>query len=1049
MRSRLMTFVLLGFVLTGNLAAGAGTTVLNFSEFKTDTRQDWNASNYADYMPNTPAIVSEVLTPKGGLDVRLNIPNEQADFKYPVCMLIPQSYPQAASADLRVNPYTQYFRFAVDKSVDAEALVLIESFELLSNPGTKQAPGVKLWITDSKREVVWGPVIVSPYSAQKGRIWPQEIPPTVKADTETTLWIQDLDSFNIVNIKDGYWAIDNLRFCQLTKAEQAERRGYELTNVGREDQRKVERGALNPARVEVAYFPSKQQVVVAFSAIELADRLDQLRAEFTIASNKTGQTVASGAIDKFNETIMAGVLDIKNARPGKYSVRARLLQGEKLLDEHIEQLEVKPLPVWWDNKIGILPDDKVPPPWTNLVVKSDKASGISDISCWNRIYRYRKSLLPVQVETTGVEILNRPIQLKGTINGKSCSTAPGRVKFVKKTNSRVEFTTTGSLGDLPLRTETWMEFDGLMWVKLHLEPKGTVNVSDLRLEIPVKREYATLYNSDREDDRKGIGELEDSFFTRFDPIWNRATQCWLGDEYRGIHWCAESDRNWQLNDPHKGIGYIRHPEQVVVTINFIDHDVKITEPMTLEFGLMATPTKPKPKGWRSWRFGYGHDPGTLGKSKRTDAGAGATAYGPNDTNYEVGFSYWSKFLRTRYPLANSEAPGRIKHLLKQGIKVVPDCTIVWCNPIGPEYSYFQDEWHPAHWALPDVEKMNADKNWLEYAACPGCKSYADWKVWALTKLVKRLNLHGIYFDMSMPTLCGSHWHDCGFQDENRGWPPVNGYFPDGYGPCLPYRRLIDQIGHYHPETQILATRELFKRFYITAKQHDPNFMIVYHTSGDYYMSINSFCTAIYLGEDLRRPPTNYYHKLKIDTFRAGYMGHNLGPLSLFLPEFTSSAARAKEDVNFWRTPAAEKQVRQLIGMLLVHDCDAMPSGSTLHPYDEVRAAQNEFGQWDDAMEFLPYWNNSNYVLINPKDKNLVCSVFRGKPKNPDAKSRVMLVVFNNTDKDVQTKVGLSFKNLKVSGTQLRDLRTGEVFKIQGNVSSVNMPYRDFRMLLLE
>ena len=301
----------------------------------------------------------------------------------------------------------------------------------------------------------------------------------------------------------------------------------------------------------------------------------------------------------------------------------------------------------------------------------------------------------------------------------------------------------------------------------------------------------------------------------------------------------------------------------------------------------------------------------------------------------------------------------------------------------------------------------------------------------------------------MPTLCGSSWHGCGFQDDKRGWPPVGGYFSDGYGPCLPYRRLIDQIGRYHPETQLLATRELFKRFYIAAKQHAPDFMIVYHSSGEYDMGINSFCTSIYLGEDLRVPPANYYEKLKIDMFRAGYMGHNLGPVATFLPEFAPVAARMKEDPAFWHTPAAEKQVRQLLGMLLVHDCDATAGSSTLKPYERMRAAQDEFGQWDDAMEFLPYWNNSEYVKINPENKNLVCSVFRGKPEDPAVKSKVMLVIFNNTDKDTDTKVGLNFKNLKVSGTQLRDLRTGEIFKIAGNISTISMPYRDFRMLLLE
>jgi len=1022
--------------------AFGGTTVLDFSEFDADKALNWNATGYADHLPQTPAIVTEVYADGPAVTVRKRLAGEQADFAYPVAVLGCDSYPQRGGGDLDGNSYAQFFRFRRDDAVDAGALVAIESFDLLSNPGTKQAPGVKIWIENSRRRTVWGPVIVSPYGAKKGRIWRQEVPPTVKADREMTLWIQDLDPFNKVNLRDGYWSIDNLRFSQLTKAEARARQGYDLARVGREA-KELAMGSLNPARFEVAHFPSKRQVVVAISVADKMDVLDQLRAECGVSGAHGQGMLVQTTIDKFTDEVVAGVLDVKDLKPATYQVQCRLYQAGRLIGQHSEKLTIKPLPPWWDNKLGILPEDQVPAPWTNLQVKSDP-SGASEIRCWNRAYRYRNSLLPVQIVTAGAEILDAPVQLRGTVNGRKAATGHAHVTFTKKTNARVEWTTAASLGDLPVRTETWMEYDGFAWIKLYLEPKSPVTVSKLQLAIPVKRRYATLYNSDREDDLKGIGAVEDRFFTRFDPIWNRAVVCWLGDEYRGIHWCAESDRNWQLNDPHQGIGYVRHAKQVVVTINFIDHQVKIDKPTEFEFGLMATPIKPMPRGRRSWRFGFGDDPGTVSKG-----GTGATKYGPIGTTHELGFSYWSKYLRTRYPVPNEEAAGRIKLLEKQGIKVLPDCTLVWINPIGPEYRYFQDEWHPAPFALPDVDKMDADKDWLEYPACPGNKSFVDWKIWQLNKMIKQLNLPGIYFDMSFPVLCGSHWHGCGFQDPNRSWPPVRGYFPDGYGPALPYRRLIDQVGHYHPETQILATRELFKRFYVVAKQHDPDFMIVYHSSGDMHMAINSFCTAVYLGEEFRRPPPNYYQKLPLDTFRAKYMGHNLGPVSLFLPEFASSAHRSGGDPNFWYSPQADKQIRQLIGMLLVHDCDATPSFSTLEPYNRLRKAQDRFGQWDDDMQFLPYWNNAEYVRVRPVDENLVCSVFRGKPKNAKQKPRVMLVLFNNTDKDVTATLKLNFDKLAVTGRELLDLRTDEKFAVKTGVAVVDMPYRDFRMLLIK
>jgi len=1023
--------------------ACAGTSVLGFDEFQADTRRNWQAMRYGSHLPDTPAIITEVYAK--GLDVRVRVPGEEAGFQYPICVLACETYPEPKSENLVANPFTQYFRFGRDEAIGADALVAIDSFDLLSMPGTYQAPGLKVWVEDAIRKPVWGPVVVSPYGARKGRVWHMEVPSSVGADSELTLWIQDLDSHNRVNLRDGMWGIDNLKFSQVTSQQAAARKRPRSPAVR---DNPLPRGALSPERFEIAHLPSRKQVVVAVSLVGLEPVPVKPRAEFSVGLPHGRKIIASGAIDSFTEKVAAGVLDIKDCRPGKYLVRARLYDGRKVIAEHSEELEVKPLPEWWDNKLGILPAGVVPEPWTSLVVKSDKDT--HDISCWNRTYRYRDSVFPAAVTTAGAQILSRPIELRGVVNGRSCGVRFEGLRFTKKANDRVEFTATGSLGGVPVRAETWIEFDGFMWVKLCLEPEGTVNLSGLQLDIPVKREHATLYNSDREDDFKGIGSIDkigESFHTRFDPIWNRAVQCWLGDEERGIHWCAESDRNWHLRDPHQGIGYVRYPEEVVVTIKFVDHEVKISEPFSLEFGLMATPNKPKPAGWRSWRFGHGNDEGNP-----EYGGAGKTKYGPRGSNYEIGFAYWSKYARSRYPQPHPSTAGRVKNLLDQGIKVIPDCSIVWNYPLGPEYLYFMDEWHTMPFAVPDIEKMDPKKQWLEYPICPRNKSAVDWWIWAIDRTIGDLDLHGIYFDMSSPPLCGSHWHGCGFQDPGRPWPPVNSYFPDGYGPSLPHRRLIDEIGHFHPETQILATREKYKRFYNVAKRHDPNFITVFHSSGDMYLSLNAFVTFICWGEEWRRPPADYYEKLPLDRFRAAYMCHNLGPMMVFLPEFAPSAQRAG-DKNWQRwykdTPEVRKKVRHLLGMLLLHDVKVWPAFSTFEPYDQIRDAQDEFGQWDDAMEFLPYWHNSQYLLLEPEDENLVCSVFRGKPQGADVQPRAMFVMFNNTDQDMDAAMHLNFKNLGISGTQLRDLQTAEMFPIRDGSARVNMPCRDYRMLLLE
>ena len=791
-------------------------------------------------------------------------------------------------------------------------------------------------------------------------------------------------------------------------------------------------------RYEVAHLPSGNRVVAAVSVP--APPLETLHAKVEIRGDDD-RALVTAAINDFTEPVMAAVLSTAELQPGNYQAHISLLNEDTAIGQHQAAFEIKPRPEWWDNEIGILAPGVVPAPWTPMTVDG------TTVNCWNRSYQFKNSPLPSVITTADAQILQHPIRYAATVNGKTVTTDSASVAIAAQTDSRIELTATDTLGELQLNSKIWIEFDGFMWITTTFTPGATTTCSQLKLEIPIKPEYATLYNSDREDDNKGIGAIkQDQFFTAYDPIWNRAVQAWIGDEARGIHWCAESDRNWRLRRPDRGIGYIRRDDAVVMTVNFIDHPVKLEKPFTLAFGLMATPSRPKPRGWRSWRIGRGNDPGTLSMGR-----AGETKAEPERTNYAYATSYWSKYPRSRYPVPNPEAKGRVDSLLSQGIKAMPDSSLVWDNPIGPEYQYFKWEWHTAPFARPDTSKMNPQKDWLEYPNCPRNKSYVDWKIWNLNRTIEELDLHGMYFDMSSPPVCGSHWHGCGFQDDDRGWPPVNGYFPTGYGAHISERRLIDEIGRYHPETQLLATRELFKRFYIMAKSHDPEFFIMFHNSGDWLCSIISFVGSTHQGEQFRRPSSgaNYYQALTLDQYRASCMGHNFGPPDCFLPEFASTASRSGQDPNYWYTEAAEPEVRHLLGMILVHDSKVVPAYSTTKPYSEIRAAQEAFGQWDDAMAFRPYWDIADYATITPAHPNLVCSIFQGTPTIRGIASKTMLVVFNNTDNAIETTIKLNTDRIDVHDDQLHDPIRNETIAVANATATFSMPKRDFRMLIIE
>jgi len=764
---------------------------------------------------------------------------------------------------------------------------------------------------------------------------------------------------------------------------------------------------------ELFVYPGLHKVLVPMTAYGCGGFSSDTSVELSLVPVGGGAVAATSSIEKLEEDFIVGQLNYEGVAAGDYKVEVEVREGYGLVTQKTFTLTIEADPNWLGNTIGILPVGTVPQPWTNMEVNG------TDVSCWGRTYSFDNSLFPSQITTAGNPILYEPIRLTGQVDNNSVTTGSAVVQITSAANDRVELVTAGDLGGMAVRTETWIEYDGLCWIKLYFEPNEPTTVLNVKLEIPMDRNYVTLFCS---DDRQmdGTGALQSSW----NGGWGQDTpRFWIGDEQGGLQWMAESMENWHLYNPDYCYSYTRSTERVLIVVKFMDQLVELTEPTKIEFGLIASPVKPKPAGWRNWRFGNGTDP------------VDSNPVGPNGTNYDNWFDYWCEPARSVYPVPNAEAQGRIDNLLSEGIYAMPYMSLTWTCPISAEYEKFGDEWHEAYRDLPDINNSDPNTQWLQCAVCPQARSFVDWFIWQISETISDLDLHGMYFDMSMPSYCGSYFHGCGYKNPDRPWPPMD-FDHSIYGPNIPEKRAIDYYGHYFQQQTILATREMRRRYYNMAKAHDPNFVIMYHTSGNMELEQNAYVSTALEGETfrgyLRDVYTNYYTVLPLDLFRAQFMGHNMGFVGSFLPEFRNTT---------------EKEVRHLLGMILLHDSKVTPAYThmlpePMKPFDDIRSAQDEFGEWDDDMDFLPYWDNSQYVTVSPSNDNLVCTVFRGS-------SKVMLVVFNNTDSNISTTVTLNFGNLGISGTQLRDLQSSEVFVISGNSATFTMAYRDYRMFLLE
>ena len=148
------------------------------------------------------------------------------------------------------------------------------------------------------------------------------------------------------------------------------------------------------------------------------------------------------------------------------------------------------------------------------------------VSVLQRDIRFGTNGLPESITSQGHEILARPISL-------IAETAAGKVrwkgagpKLTKLVPARAVMETLCSGDRLELKSSATTEYDGCVTVNLTLKALADVDLKNLRLEIPYRRE-ATTY-------RMGQGGKERGGLRPPGDMQNLPTQVWLGEMHAGM-----------------------------------------------------------------------------------------------------------------------------------------------------------------------------------------------------------------------------------------------------------------------------------------------------------------------------------------------------------------------------------------------------------------------------------------------------------------------------------------------------------------------------------
>ncbi|MEN6643035.1 MAG: glycoside hydrolase domain-containing protein [Armatimonadia bacterium] len=340
---------------------------------------------------------------------------------------------------------------------------------------------------------------------------------------------------------------------------------------------------LPPLQVEVEKYWIQGQLVVKVDA----SRLQTAQVKLALLDAQ-GSQIGAAEVPVGADGRGAVTLSTTKLVPGKYTLRTDTLDKAGVaLASSIVALDKPVRPTWLDSSAGVT--DEVLPPWTAL-----KAAG-SKVSPWGRTYSFGPLPFPASVVTRGTEVLAGPVTLTGRVGGKALIWTGKPARCTANKASLSTFDCAAQAGGLSCEGKVSVEYDGMIRTDFRLKPRGATQVDSLSLEVPIKAEYAkymyfwpggwgSAYNAS--------ALPANGFQGPFKPTY------WLGDEWRGFCWFAESDRNFFNPDAAKVVSITPDGKVVRLRISLIGQPTEVKAPLDYTFGFMATPVKPmQPDVW--------------------------------------------------------------------------------------------------------------------------------------------------------------------------------------------------------------------------------------------------------------------------------------------------------------------------------------------------------------------------------------------------------------------------------------------------------------------
>ncbi len=624
-----------------------------------------------------------------------------------------------------------------------------------------------------------------------------------------------------------------------------------------------------PMALSAALLSAKQAFLLGIDISGLPAALDAIDLECDFTEN--GKSLRKWTIEKPAGRILTAQVAPtawSHAKEFRFTVNAveRATRRSLLAKEHRWTI---PAPEFWRNSTAGI-DQTVPPPWTPVTRQGNA------VHLWNRVYTVQPNGLPAAIVSGGKPLLSRPVELvvcgAGTAGRKRPATeqglAFGNLRYLEtERQDEVKFQTEAADADLAATLSGRIEFDGFAWFELKVAPKrpgAALAQVQLRFAVPeAEINYGHL-------NRAGTAYVELFTADKLPQSFPFCPQILLGNDYRALEFCMETDRFYFPEHRKDAITMRREGDSRVITVSMVAAPRQLDGEAVYGFGWQAAPVKPLPKGWRAWIQHYG------GK------------YAPqSDLFQHWSWSRWYGFLRPIDAKEMHTAYAKWKTIYPK-MKVQPYFCQYILSMISEEYKLYGVEWS----SVPRTELMEFGPRYpgKSVVACNGSLTYIDFWMENLKRFLDEFpEIKGCYWDSIDPRSCENELHGHGWRDSQ---------------------------GKLHPTRDILNIRDFYKRAYKIIKQKHPDAVITGHSSARRNLPTFAFCDVVYDGEQFvsRVSADPDYANILDDNYCRSFFGTQYGIVPMLMPAYYNNEKMATTEVH----PTETMYLHSLVYGFIIH-----------------------------------------------------------------------------------------------------------------------------------